>query len=175
MAFLQALPGWVARLEAQRGEPLVVQLPRAPLDYQAELLQTLGVQWKVRDERRPVMAEVAAHELGKTHYCKHPGCTNEARSSVGVYSRCPEHQNPASVAASKGAARGNGGRPAGRNGSPGGAAQEQLAALIAQAKRVDKLKAQAEQLTRKALDAKRVADEAEREYRQALRAAVTGD
>jgi hypothetical protein len=96
---------------------------------------------------------MSADAATRTHFCKQPGCTNEARSPVGRYSYCEAHRGQAT----------NGTHPEG-----GGTVAQRLGALQAQARSVDKLKAKAERLTRDALAAKRTADDAERAFRVAL-------
>lgn len=103
---------------------------------------------------RPI--PISAHDATATYTCKAAGCTNEARSSRGLYSYCDEHR--------------------GRSGQPTrpsrGSAVDQLSKLTATARSVDKLRAKAEELTQRALDAKRAADDAEADYREQLRQAT---
>lgn len=100
-----------------------------------------------------------------THYCKQPGCTNEAASPVGRYSYCAEHQNRAD-------------RPAPRPpvGQPDTAATTtaELRNLITLAKKVDRETRKAERAQQTADHARRCAEKLRREYREALaRAAGT--
>lgn len=88
-----------------------------------------------------------------THNCKFPNCTNEASSPVGRYAYCKTHQGaakPKAVAA------------------PDTSIAGKLGALQAQAKKVDKLRAKAEKLTRSALAAKREADEEQMYFERLL-------
>jgi hypothetical protein len=101
---------------------------------------------------------VDAHDATRTHYCRQPGCTNEARSDRGPYSKCDEHR-----------AVGSSPRPA--NGS--GLVSE-LAGLQQAARRVDRLSAKAAKLTAEALEAKREADAARAEFSRKA-AAILGE
>jgi hypothetical protein len=76
-----------------------------------------------------------------THYCKYPGCENEARSRVGRYAYCAEHQSQ---------------RPA--QAPRDDTMTARIASLAAGARKVDAARAKAEKLTRAALQAKRDAD-----------------
>lgn len=105
------------------------------------------------------MTDTAGHDLAKTHICTVPGCTNEARSDRGLYSKCDEHR-----AANVGNRRANG------NGGGNGSLAARIAALSALAKRVDKAKAVAKKKTEQALAAKRAADDLERDLRMEMRA-----
>jgi hypothetical protein len=105
------------------------------------------------------MSDVDIQQATRTHYCKFPSCTNEARSPVGRYAYCDQHQGQSNGATGAKAS---------------GSVASRLGGLQAQAKAVDKLRAKAERLTRDALTAKRDADDAERSFRVAL-AALTAD
>lgn len=108
------------------------------------------------------MSTISANELTTTHYCKAPGCENEAKSPVGRYAYCAEHQGTARPAA------------ASRNGSASsvGSTEQALRDLVALAKSVDRAKAKAEKLRGDANQADKDADALEVEYRDALAAAT---
>lgn len=107
------------------------------------------------------MPELDAHDAARTHYCRHPGCTNEARSDRGVYSRCAEHQGRGPVAAR---------RPNG--GGAQGTLESGLRELQRLAREADRLRAKAAKLTSEALAAKQTADRAAIAYQDALRVAL---
>lgn len=108
------------------------------------------------------MTDVAGHELARTYYCTVPGCTNEARSDRGLYSKCDEHRkaNVGNRSDRKGGASTNG----------NGTLAQRIAKLSTLARNVDKAKAAAKKKTEQVLAAKKHADELERELRMEMRA-----
>lgn len=103
-----------------------------------------------------------AQAAAKTHYCKFPNCTNEARSSVGRYAYCEEHRDRAArgldAPTNQPVAASNGTTVAAR-----------IAALAADARKVDKAKARAKKLAENALAAKRHADQLQTAFEAKLR------
>lgn len=98
------------------------------------------------------------HEATTTNYCKQPGCTNEARSPVGRYAYCPDHQGQT--------------RQPTRSGSstpPGDTVEQKLKSLAVAARAVDRAKQKARSLTEQALTAKAAAERAEAEFQQRAR------
>lgn len=89
-----------------------------------------------------------------TYNCKLPGCTNEARSRVGRYSYCADHQ-------------GRGG--ASKKASANGTVEGQIRSLATLARNVDKARAKAKKLTEDALRAKQTADEMAASFRDQAR------
>lgn len=106
---------------------------------------------------------VSAHELTQTHFCKFPGCENEASSPVGRYAYCREHQGQ-----SKQAARRNGGGVASADTLAG-----RIKALSALAAKADRLEAKSRRLQAEADRAALEAGEARDELATQLRE-VTG-
>lgn len=109
------------------------------------------------------MTSVSANDLTKTHYCKAPGCENEARSPVGRYAYCSDHQGTAASA-----------REAGGSAGSTTGAEQALRDLLSLAKQVDRAKAKAEKAQRTANEANRRADSLEADYKDALAAAAGG-
>lgn len=105
--------------------------------------------------------EVDSQVATVTHYCKFPSCTNEARSSVGRYAYCSEHQDRAAR-----------GLPSADSPKPARTSEVTLAAKIAslasEARKVDAAFAKAKKLAERALAAKKDADELQRELQQKL-------
>jgi hypothetical protein len=111
------------------------------------------------------MTTTGAQAATTTHYCKFPGCTNEAASPVGRYSYCAEHQNRPDRPAPA--------RPAAQPDS-GAATAAELRALMTLAKKVDRETRRAEKDQQTADHSRRYAEKLRREYREALaRAAGT--
>lgn len=98
--------------------------------------------------------EVDAQQAVRTHFCKQPGCTNEARGTIGRNAYCTEHQESAPR---------RGPRPA-----PAGSMAKRLAELQKLAKEADRWQARAETLARDAQSAIRVAAEKRREFARAV-------
>lgn len=103
-----------------------------------------------------------AAEVTRTHFCKHPNCTNEARSDRGPFSKCDEHRTSTTTSARRSA---NGGGTSAAEGT----LERKLGEVRALAREADRKRARAEKLTREALDAKRDADAAAERFRQAAR------
>lgn len=108
---------------------------------------------------------MSAHELTTTHYCKQPGCDAEARSSVGRYSYCDYHGELRAKAAAAGQLR--------PGSKPGPKAAGEFEQKVNELKRLardrDRLYRLAESATRKALAAKKAADDAAEAFKQAAR------
>jgi hypothetical protein len=103
-----------------------------------------------------------AHEAVQTYDCKQPGCTNEARSRVGRYSYCPEHQ-------------GQGSKASRRFDINSATVEQKIKSLASQARAVDKAKAKARHLTEQALQARADADEQERAFQEQARELLAGE
>lgn len=101
-----------------------------------------------------------AHEATAAYDCKFPGCTNEARSRVGRYSYCAEHQGKGkrAVTYAKGV----------------GSVEQRIKSLATLAREVDRAKAKAKRLAENALTARDDAAAKEREFQQLARE-VIGD
>ena len=125
-----------------------------------ETLDVRALLAQIRDGTPPSPpTQEALVDATATHYCKFPSCTNEARSSVGRYSYCDDHQG-------MGAAK----RTAAANG--GGTVEQRIKSLAALARDVDKAKARAKKLTEDALNAKTAAEEKERDFQRQARAVL---
>lgn len=84
-AFLRGLPDDIANVKEDSGEPFVVEFPAEPEEHAKRLLAALGAEWTVV----PV-TETRAADVCRSYDCHTPHCTGTARSSVGRYSYCDE-------------------------------------------------------------------------------------
>lgn len=115
---------------------------------------------QIRDGARPAAPTTTEDDLMSDHTCKLPGCDNPARSSVGRYSYCDEHQGMGGVARNGSSANG------------GGTVEARIKSLAALARDVDRAKAKAAKLTQDALKAKHDAEEKERQFQRQAREVI---
>lgn len=106
------------------------------------------------------MSVTSANDAVRTHYCKVPGCTNEARSPVGAYSYCDLHRGQRAEAS--------------RSPQSDASMATEIAALARDAKRVDRIQAKAEKLATAAATAKATADAARAQLARRLAAIGAG-
>jgi hypothetical protein len=104
------------------------------------------------------MSAVSAQDATRTHFCKQPGCTNEAKADRGPSSYCDRHR--AARAALREA-----------NGTATHVAA--LASLAKLAKQCDRAVAKATKARKLATDAEAHAVELERAYRRAVKEATS--
>lgn len=99
-----------------------------------------------------------AHEATSTYTCKFGTCTNEVKSSRGMYSYCDDHRGRAP-----------------RSAPTKSSVASETSALLKMAKAVDRAKDKATAKTTEALTLKRKADELERQFKERLRAMTEVD